>query len=62
MPVILFFLSALVLTLEVLETKIFAYSLANNLIFLVVGIVLLGFGAGERSCPCARRSMTRGRS
>ena len=46
MPLILFCLSALVLTLEVLETKIFAYSLSNNLIFLVVGVVLLGFGAG----------------
>ncbi len=46
MPLILFALSCLVLTLEVLETKIFAYSLENSLIFLVVGVVLLGFGAG----------------
>ncbi|MBK8978520.1 MAG: hypothetical protein IPM29_21695 [Planctomycetes bacterium] len=46
MPLILFLLSAVVLTLEVLETKIFAYSLENSLIFLVVGVVLLGFGAG----------------
>ena len=46
MPLILFALSALVLTLEVLETKIFAYSLENSLIFLVIGTVLLGFGAG----------------
>ena len=35
----LFLLSALVLTVEVLETKIFAYSLANNMIFLVIGAV-----------------------
>ncbi|MEY2982283.1 MAG: hypothetical protein RL562_2510 [Planctomycetota bacterium] len=46
MPLILFVLSCLVLTLEVLETKIFAYSLENSLIFLVVGVVLLGFGSG----------------
>ncbi|MEO0479172.1 MAG: hypothetical protein AAF196_06805 [Planctomycetota bacterium] len=46
MPLILFILSALVLGLEVLETKIFAHSLENSLIFLVVGVVLLGFGAG----------------
>lgn len=46
MPLILFVLSFVVLSLEVLETKIFAYSLANNLIFLVIGVVLLGFGAG----------------
>ncbi len=46
MPLILFCLSALVLALEVLETKIFSYSLENSLIFLVVGVVLLGFGAG----------------
>lgn len=46
MPLILLALSCLVLTLEVLETKIFAYSLENSLIFLVVGVVLLGFGAG----------------
>ncbi|MHC4516758.1 MAG: hypothetical protein ACYS5W_24120, partial [Planctomycetota bacterium] len=46
MPLTLFLLSTIVLTLEVLETKIFAYSLENNLIFLVVGVVLLGFGAG----------------
>ncbi|MHC5064262.1 MAG: spermine/spermidine synthase domain-containing protein [Planctomycetota bacterium] len=39
-------LSCLVLSLEVLETKIFAYSLDNTLIFLVVGVVLLGFGSG----------------
>jgi len=46
MPLTLFLLSTIVLTLEVLETKIFAYSLENNQIFLVVGVVLLGFGAG----------------
>jgi hypothetical protein len=46
MSVVLFLLSGIVLTLEVLETKIFAYSLENNLIFVVVAIVLLGFGAG----------------
>ena len=46
MPLILFVLSCLVLTLEVLETKIFAYSLENSLLFLVVGVVLLGFGSG----------------
>ncbi len=46
MPFLLFALSALVLALEVLETKIFAYSLENSLLFLVVGVVLLGFGAG----------------
>jgi hypothetical protein len=46
MPLILLALSCLVLTLEVLETKIFAYSLENSLIFLVVGVVLLGFGSG----------------
>lgn len=46
MPFVLFALSCLVLALEVLETKIFAYSLENGLIFLVVGVVLLGFGAG----------------
>lgn len=46
MPLILFLLSFLVLTLQVLETRIFAYSLADNLHFLVVGVTLLGFGAG----------------
>jgi hypothetical protein len=46
MPLVLLLLSCLVLALEVLETKIFAYSLENGLIFLVVGVVLLGFGAG----------------
>lgn len=46
MPFVLLALSCLVLALEVLETKIFAYSLENGLIFLVVGVVLLGFGAG----------------
>ncbi len=55
MAVILFVLSFLVLTLEVLETKIFAYSLANHLIFLVVGVVLLGFGAGGTALSLKRK-------
>ena len=55
MAVILFVLSFLVLTLEVLETKIFAYSLANHQIFLVVGVVLLGFGAGGTALSLKRK-------
>jgi len=46
MPFILLVLSCVVLTLEVLETKIFAYCLANSLMFVVIGLALLGFGAG----------------
>lgn len=46
MPFVLLLLSCVVLTLEVLETKIFAYCLANSLMFVVIGLALLGFGAG----------------
>jgi SAM-dependent methyltransferase len=65
MPLILFVLSSLVLSLEVLETKIFAYSLENSLIFLVVGVVLLGFGAGGTALSLRRelgdvRTLVRG--
>ena len=56
MPAVLVVLSCVVLTLEVLETKIFAYSLENNLMFVVVGIVLLGFGAGGTAL-CMRKQL-----
>ncbi len=54
MPAVLLVLSCVVLTLEVLETKIFAYCLANNLIFVVVGLALLGFGAGGTALSLRR--------
>src|SRR5215831_12414029 len=39
-------LSAAALTLEVLLTKFLAYSVSALLIYVVLGVALLGFGAG----------------
>lgn len=55
MPAILLIFSAVVLTLEVLETKIFAYCLANSLMFVVIGLALLGFGAGGTALSLRRQ-------
>lgn len=54
MSAVLLALSWMLLTVEVLETKIFAYCLANNLIFVVVGVALLGFGAGGSALSVRR--------
>ncbi|MCC6673429.1 MAG: hypothetical protein IT458_20390 [Planctomycetes bacterium] len=55
MPFVLFALSFLLLTLEVLETKVFAYSLENNLLFVVIAMALLGIGAGGSLVALRRR-------
>ena len=41
----LFVVSAIVLALQILQTRIFAYSLSHVTIFLAIGVCLLGLGA-----------------
>ncbi len=41
----LFVVSAVVLALQILQTRIFAYSLSHVTIFLAIGVCLLGLGA-----------------
>ena len=43
---VLFGVSVLLLTLEVLQTKLFAFSLDPSLFYVAIGVALLGFGSG----------------
>ncbi|MBL8899657.1 MAG: hypothetical protein JNM84_18645 [Planctomycetes bacterium] len=45
MPFLLFVVSALLLCLELLQTKLFAYSLNPSYFYVVIAVVLLGLGA-----------------
>src|SRR5688572_19827786 len=60
MPLLLFAVSALLLCLELLQTKLFAYSLTPGFFYVVIAVVLLGLGASGTLLSLRKRVRTEG--
>lgn len=58
MPFLLFVISALLLCLELLQTKLFAYSLTPGFFYVVIAVVLLGLGASGTLLSLRRKVRT----